>query len=138
MYVEQWRQTMDTQPPFGLAQIGQIAITVQDLARATAYYRDKLGMRFLFTASTLAFFDCAGTRLMLSTPEPGQAHSGNSIIYFTVGNIDVAYRELTERGVPFDDQPHVIANMGTYDLWMAFLRDSEHNLLGIMSEVPHP
>lgn len=128
---------MSSQQPFGLAQIGQIAITVQNLERAVAFYRDKLGMQFLFTASTLAFFDCAGTRLMLSTPEPGQAHSGNSIIYFTVPDIGAAYGKLTERGVSFDDQPHVIANMGSYDLWMAFLRDSEHNLLALMSEVPH-
>ena len=128
---------MDTRQTFGLAQIGQIAIVVQDLERAVAYYRDKLGMQFLFTAATLAFFDCAGTRLMLSTPEPGQHSSGNSIIYFTVGDIEASYRELSVRGVPFDDQPHIIANMGTYDLWMAFFRDSEHNLLGIMSEVPH-
>jgi methylmalonyl-CoA/ethylmalonyl-CoA epimerase len=110
---------------------------VQDLERAVPFYRDKLGMQYLFSASNLAFFDCAGTRLMLSTPEPGQAHSGNSIIYFTVGDIDAAYRELAGRGVSFDDQPHIIANMGTYDLWMAFFRDSEHNLLGIMSEVAH-
>jgi len=128
---------MGTHQTFGLAQIGQIAIVVQDLERAVAYYRDKLGMQFLFTAATLAFFDCAGTRLMLSTPESGQAHSGNSVIYFSVGDIESAYRELLARGVPFDDQPHIIANMGTYDLWMAFFRDSEHNLLGIMSEVPH-
>jgi catechol 2,3-dioxygenase-like lactoylglutathione lyase family enzyme len=128
---------MRTHQTFGLTQIGQIAILVQDLERAVAFYRDKLGMQYLFSAATLAFFDCAGTRLMLSTPEPGQADSGNSIIYFTVGDIDAAYRELAERGVSFDDQPHIIANMGTYDLWMAFFRDSEHNLLGIMSEVPH-
>jgi methylmalonyl-CoA/ethylmalonyl-CoA epimerase len=128
---------MESQQPFGLAQIGQIAIVVQDLERAVAYYRDKLGIQFLFTAGTLAFFDCAGTRLMLSTPEPGQNASGNSIIYFTVGDIEAAHRELSARGVPFDDQPHIIANMGTYDLWMAFFRDSEHNLLGIMGEVPH-
>ncbi len=128
---------MGTNQTFGLAKIGQIAISVQDLERAVPFYRDKLGMQYLFSASNLAFFDCAGTRLMLSTPEPGQAHSGNSIIYFTVGNIDAAYRELAERGVSFDDQPHIIANMGTYDLWMAFFRDSEHNLLGIMSEVAH-
>jgi methylmalonyl-CoA/ethylmalonyl-CoA epimerase len=128
---------METNQAFGLAQIGQIAISVQDLERAVAFYRDKLGMQYLFAASNLAFFDCAGTRLMLSTPEPGQAHSGNSIIYFTVADIDAAYRELSDRGVSFDDQPHIIADMGTYNLWMAFLRDSEHNLLGLMCEVPH-
>jgi methylmalonyl-CoA/ethylmalonyl-CoA epimerase len=128
---------MQTDQMFGLAQIGQIAITVQDLERAVAFYRDKLSMRFLFQVPALAFFDCAGVRLMLSTPEPGQAHSGNSILYFKVDDIDAAYRELATRGVAFDDQPHIIANMGTYDLWMAFFRDSEQNPLGIMSEVPH-
>ena len=128
---------MEAQRPFGLAQIGQIAITVQALERAVAFYRDTLGMQYLFTAGTLAFFDCAGVRLMLSTPEPGQGHGGNSIIYFTVADISAAYPELTARGVTFEDQPHIIADMGTYNLWMAFFRDSEHNLLGIMSEVPH-
>jgi methylmalonyl-CoA/ethylmalonyl-CoA epimerase len=128
---------METNQAFGLAQIGQIAMLVHDLERAVAFYRDRMGMQFLFSAGTLAFFDCAGTRLMLSTPEPGQAHSGNSIIYFTVDDINATYRELTSRDVSFDDQPHIIANMGTYDLWMAFFRDSENNLLGIMSEVPH-
>jgi methylmalonyl-CoA/ethylmalonyl-CoA epimerase len=128
---------MSADQTFGLAQIGQIAILVQDLERAVAYYRDKLGMQFLFAAPNLAFFDCAGTRLMLSTPEPGQAHSGNSVLYFKVDDIEAAYRELAARGAPFDDQPHIIANMGSYDLWMAFFRDSEHNLLSIMSEVQH-
>jgi catechol 2,3-dioxygenase-like lactoylglutathione lyase family enzyme len=128
---------METQQPFGLARIGQIAITVQDLERAVAFYRDNLGMRFLFRTPTLAFFDCAGVRLLLSAPEPGQADSGNSILYFTVDDINAACGELVARNVSFDDQPHVIADMGTYDLWMAFLRDSEHNLLGLMSEVPH-
>jgi catechol 2,3-dioxygenase-like lactoylglutathione lyase family enzyme len=128
---------MGADQSFGLAQIGQIAILVQDVDRAVAFYRDKLKMQYLFSASTLAFFDCGGVRLMLSAPEPGQEHAGNSIIYFKVDDIDAAYGELSERGVSFDDQPHIIANMGTYDLWMAFLRDSERNLLGIMSEVPH-
>jgi methylmalonyl-CoA/ethylmalonyl-CoA epimerase len=128
---------MGTDQTFGLAQIGQIAIAVHDLERAVAFYRNKLSMRFLFQVPSLAFFDCAGVRLMLSTPEPGQTHGGNSIVYFKVDDIDAAYRELSARGVAFDDQPHIIANMGTYDLWMAFFRDSEHNLLGIMSEVQH-
>ncbi|HEU5103116.1 MAG TPA: VOC family protein [Roseiflexaceae bacterium] len=128
---------MGADQPLGLAQIGQIAILVQDLGRAVAFYRDKLKMQYLFSASTLAFFDCAGVRLMLSMPEPGQEHAGNSIIYFKVDDIDAAYGELSARGVQFDDHPHIIANMGDYDLWMAFLRDSEHNLLGIMSEVAH-
>jgi len=120
----------------GLAQIGQIAMLVQDIDRAVAFYRDVLKMQYLFSASTLAFFDCAGVRLMLSMPEPGQEHAGNSIIYFKVDDIDAAYSELAARGVQFEDSPHLIANMDTYDLWMAFFRDSEGNLFGIMGEVP--
>ena len=122
---------------FGLTQIGQISIAAQDLERAVAFYRDRLGMRHLFSTPNLAFFDCGGIRLMLSLPEREQTEHGSSIIYFKVDAIEQAYQTLGERGVHFDDTPHVIANMGSYDLWMAFFRDSENNLLGIMSEVPH-
>jgi len=122
---------------FGLAQIGQIAIPVRDLERAVAFYRDKLGMRFLFSAGTLAFFDCGGVRLMLSTPERAEFDHPSSVLYFKVDTIDTAYQIMTARGVQFEDSPHLIANMDTYDLWMAFFRDSEQNLFGIMGEVPH-
>ena len=74
---------------------------------------------------------------MLSTPEPGQAHSGNSIIYFTVDDINAAYRELTARDVPFDGQPHMIAEHGPLCMDCVLSRTTEQNLLGIMSEVQH-
>ena len=122
---------------FGLSQIGQISVTVHDLERAIAFYRDKLGMRHLFTVPNLAFFDCGGIRLMLGVPEQGAHEHPGSIIYFKVDDIEQAYRTLSERRVHFEDAPHVIANMETYDLWMAFFRDSENNYLGIMSEVSH-
>ncbi len=121
---------------FGLAQIGQIAIRVHDLHRAVAFYRDQLGMQYMFTAPNLALFECRGIRLMLSVPEATEFDHPSSIIYFKVDNIDTAYQALTERGVPFDDRPHLIASMETYELWMAFFRDSEQNVLSIMSEVP--
>ncbi|HTP87268.1 MAG TPA: VOC family protein [Candidatus Acidoferrales bacterium] len=119
---------------FGLSAIGQVAITVSDLERAIAFYRDKLGMKFLFQVPNLGFFDCGGIRLMLDRPEkPGDAFS--SVIYFKVGDIESAHRELAGRGVGFEGEPHLIARMPDHDLWMAFLRDPDRNLLGLMSEV---
>lgn len=119
-----------------LSSIGQIAVHVQDLERATAFYRDTLGVPFLFKAPPgLAFFDAGGVRLMLSRPEGVEA-SGTSILYFKVEVIQAAYAELKSRGVRFVDEPHIIADMDTYDLWMAFFKDSEDNMHAIMSEVP--
>lgn len=120
---------------FGLAQIGQIAVTVHDFDRAVAFYRDTLGMAFLFQAPGLAFFDCAGVRLMLSPPErPEHDHPG-SVIYYKVDDLTLAYETLRGRGVAFIDAPHLIAQMADHDLWMAFFKDSEGNTLGLMSEV---
>jgi methylmalonyl-CoA/ethylmalonyl-CoA epimerase len=127
---------MTTPTTFGLSQIGQIAIPVQDLDRAVAFYRDALGLPFLFRVPNLAFFDAAGVRLMLSVPESAALERHSSILYFKVAEIGAAHQALRERGVRFDDEPHIIANMETYDLWMAFFRDSEDNLFGIMSEAP--
>ncbi len=119
----------------GLSQIGQISVSVKDVERATAFYRDQLGMRHLFTAPPgLSFFDCSGVRLMLSHPE-GQPQ-GSSILYFRVPDIQEAHGRLTGRGIRFHGAPHLIAQMDTYDLWMAFFSDSEDNVMAVMSEVP--
>jgi methylmalonyl-CoA/ethylmalonyl-CoA epimerase len=120
-----------------LSQIGQISVHVKDVERATGFYRDRLGIRFLFTAPPgLAFFDCSGLRLMLSRPEgPGQAQ-GSSTLYFRVPDLQQAYQTLQDRGVRFHDAPHLIARLGTYDLWMAFFYDSEDNIMALMSELP--
>jgi methylmalonyl-CoA/ethylmalonyl-CoA epimerase len=124
-----------TDPTFGLARIGQIAVNVHDLDRAIAFYRDLLGMRFLFRAPNLAFFDCDGLRLMLGLPErPEHDHPG-SILYFTVGDLPAAHATFVARGVTFLDAPHLIARMPDHELWMAFLTDTEGNTLGLMSEV---
>lgn len=120
---------------FGLAAIGQIGITVTDVDRAVAFYRDTLGMKLLFQVPNMGFFDCAGVRLMLSVSErPGETYS--SILYFKVPDILQAHRTMAGRGVAFEGEPHLIARMPDHDLWMAFFRDPDRNLLALMSEAP--
>ena len=127
---------MSTGTPIALNHIGQIAILVKDVPRATDFYREKLGMRYLFSAGNIAFFDCGGIRLMLDKPERPEA--GTSIIYFKVAATDAAHEQMRSRGVEFVDKPHLIAKLPDHDLWMTFFRDSESNLLGLMSEVRPP
>jgi predicted enzyme related to lactoylglutathione lyase len=123
---------------FGLSTIGQIAVNAHDLGRAVDFYRDQLGMKHLFTVPPqMAFFDCAGVRVMLSLPEKPEFDHPSSILYFKVDNIQQATQTLTDRGVQFEEQPVFVANMGSYDLWLASFRDSENNLLALMSEVAH-
>ena len=126
---------MSTSLP-SLARIGQVAIPARDIGRAVAFYRDVLGLRFLFEAPPkLAFFECGGVRLMLSEPEAGEAFQPGSVLYYLVEDLSAAHRALVERGATFVHEPHKIASMPDHDLWMAFLHDSEGNLVGMMSEV---
>jgi len=119
-----------------LSHIGQIAVPVKDLKRAVAFYRDTLGMPFLFQAGDrLAFFNCNGVRVMLDIPEAEFAHP-SSVLYFKVGDIQAAYGELKDKSVRFRGEPHVIAEMPDHTLWMAFFHDTEGNIMAIMSEVP--
>ncbi|MEW6157078.1 MAG: VOC family protein [Verrucomicrobiota bacterium] len=128
---------MNTSPTIGLTQLGQIAINVHDLPRALAFYRDTLGMKFLFQAGTMAFFDCGGLRLMLGIPEQPEFDHPSSILYFKVPDIERYYCEFTTRGVQFLSKPALIAKMPAYDLWMCFFKDSEGNTLSLYSEVTH-
>lgn len=118
----------------GLSQIGQIAVTVHDVDRAVAFYRDVLGMRLLFQVPNMAFFDCGGVRLMLAVPEPEHDHP-SSILYYKVADIQAAYETLSGRGVAFVDKPHLVARMPDHELWMTFFKDAEGNTLALMSEV---
>ena len=128
---------MTLTPDFGLSTIEQIAVNAQDIDRAVAFYRDKLGMKHLFSVPpSLAFFDCDGIRLMLSLPPKPEFDHESSIIYFKVEDIQGAYATLAERGVQFEEAPIFVADMGTYDLWLASFRDSENNLLALMAHVP--
>lgn len=124
-----------TTSTFGLSQIGQIAVNAQDLDRALAFYRDVLGMAFLFRVPNLAFFDCGGVRLMVGLPERPEFDHPSSVTYYTVADLPGAYDTLRARGVAFIDEPHLIARMPDHELWMAFFNDSEGNTLGLMSEV---
>ncbi len=129
---------MSNETPFGLGPITQIAVNVHDIERATKFYETTLGMKLLFQAPpNLAFFDCDGIRLMLSPPATPEFDHPSSIIYFKVTDIEAAARILNERGVSFVEKPTFVANMGSYDLWLASFRDSEGNILALMSEVPH-
>lgn len=121
--------------PFGLNRIGQISIIVHDVQKAIAFYRDTLGMKFLFEAPNLAFFDCGGVRLMLGPAEKPEFDHPGSILYYRVEDIQAAYDVLSSRGARFEGKPHVVARLPDHDLWMAFLRDVDQNLLALMSEV---
>ena len=120
---------------FGLSAIGQIAITVSDLPKATAFYRDTLGIPFLFEAAPgMAFFQAGDVRLMLGLPEK-ESRKFSSILYFRVGDINDAYHHLMKRGVPFTHEPRLIHRGSRTDLWLAFFADPDGNPLALMSEV---
>ena len=124
-----------TTPVLGLGVIGQIAMNATDIPRAVRFYRDALGMRLLFEVPPkMAFFDCAGVRLMLSLPENAEYDHPGSVLYFRVDDIVQAHATLRERGVPFSDEPHLIARMPDHELWMTFFRDTEGNTLALMAE----
>lgn len=114
-------------------RIAQIALPVRDLARATAFYRDVVGLPLLFEVPNLAFFDCAGTRLMLGAAEE-ERHNGASVIYYAADDARTEHERLAGLGVTVERGPHVIARLGTREVWMAFFTDSEGNTFAAMSE----
>ncbi len=116
--------------------IAQIAVNVHDVKRAIEFYRDTLGLRFLFEIQNAAFFDCGGIRLMLGLPEKPEFDHPASIIYYNVADIHAMYELLLSRGVRFEDKPHIVARLGEADLWLAAFRDVDNNLLALMSQVP--
>lgn len=121
--------------PFGLSTIGQVLVPVSDVERATAFYRDSLGLRFLFAFPGMAFFDADGVRLLLGEAEPSD-FEGRATLYFRVPDIHAAVAALEDRGVAFGDRPHVVHEDGAHELWMCFTKDPDGNNIGLMSEVP--
>ena len=117
-----------------LAALGQIALAVTDADRAQAFYRDTLGLPFLFRFGPLVFFDCAGVRLMLDGGEEGVRTASSGCLYFRIDDIADAHRTLQGRGIAFDDGPHLIAKMPDHELWMAFFKDPDGNQLALMEE----
>ena len=117
-----------------LSTIGQIAVNVHDIDRAVEFYQNKLGIKHLFTIPKMAFFDCAGINLMLAIPEKPEFDHPSSIIYFNVDDIQEVFGTLSANGVKFEEPPQLVARMDTYDLWLAFFRDTENNPLALMSK----
>lgn len=117
-----------------LGPIGQISRSVADIAAAEAWYRDVLGLSHLYTFGNLAFFDCGGTRLMLTAGDE-VAQTDQYIIYFRVDDIDAAHAALLERGAVFERGPHMIhRHADGVEEWMAFLKDNEGRFIGLMSQ----
>lgn len=119
----------------GISRLGQVSVNAHNLDRAVAFYRDTLGLPLLFTTGNMGFFDCGGVRLMLTLPEKPEFDHPGSVLYFSVPDIESAYRQLEAKNVRFEAKPHLIARLPAHDLWMAFFYDSENNLLALMSEI---
>jgi methylmalonyl-CoA/ethylmalonyl-CoA epimerase len=122
--------------PFGLDRIGQIYVTAHDLDRAVAFYRDRLGLRFLFQVPTMAFFQCGEVTVMLGTPESPEFDHKASILYYAVDDIEAAHRTLAGRGVPVRREPALTHRAADHELWIGFYEDSEGNMLGLMARKP--
>ena len=125
---------IDNKKQLELSSIGQISINTHDVNRAKEFYRDVLGLKFLFEAGNMAFFDCGGIRLMIAPPERPEIDHPGSILYYRVADIQSSYEILVMRGVKFDEKPNFVAHLKDHDLWLAAFSDSEGNMLGIMEE----
>ncbi len=120
-----------------ISAIKQVAVTVSDVQRALSFYRDILGLQFLFSPSeNLAFLQAGSVRLMLSTPQGAGAVGANSILYFQVADIEASHAALVVKGARSERAPQLAAKMQGHDLWIGFLRDPDGNLVGLMEEKP--
>ncbi len=118
-----------------VSEIGQIALTVSDVTKAKAFYRDVLGLKFLFDAGPHLAFLAAGTvRIMLTRPEGAGEAGKNSVLYFKTASVDAAFKAVVARGAKSEQTPHLIAKMPDHELWMGFVRDPDGNLIGLMEE----
>jgi methylmalonyl-CoA/ethylmalonyl-CoA epimerase len=118
-----------------IESLGQVALTVRDVEGSVAFYRDAVGLPFLFApAPTLAFLMIGDVRLMLSTAEGDFTPGGSTVLYLRVADIEAEYAALAARGVPFIDRPHLVARMPDHELWMCFLRDPDGHTLALMCE----
>lgn len=119
-----------------LGKIQQIALVQHDVEAAVPFYRDGLGLPLQFAMAGMAFFDAGGVRLMLTRPSSAELDHPNSVLYFEVPDCQAAYDALKARGVPFDDEPHLVGKTAQFELWMAFCRDPERNLIAISESRP--
>lgn len=119
-----------------LSEIGQIALTVHDLEEATAFYRDVLGIPFLFEVPGMTFFQCGDIRLMLGETDSEEPSAGTSILYYRVDDINSAHATLKKRGVEFVQDPVLVHTAEDHELWLAFFSDLDGNTLALMCEKP--
>jgi methylmalonyl-CoA/ethylmalonyl-CoA epimerase len=119
------------QPDVELSQVEQIAVIVHDVDRAVQFYRDVLGLPFLFQVPQMAFFQCGDVRLMLGIPSEPEFDHPSSIIYYRVADIEIAHQTLVARGVNFRSEPHVVHRAADHELWMAFFYDVDRNTLAL-------
>jgi methylmalonyl-CoA/ethylmalonyl-CoA epimerase len=122
------------EPQLAIQRIGQISVPVKDLVRATSFYRDILGLRLWLEVPGMAFFDCGGIRVMLAIAEDPEFDHRASILYYQVADIEAMHGSLVAQGVRILKDPHMIADMKAYELWMSFFRDTEDNVLALMCE----
>jgi predicted enzyme related to lactoylglutathione lyase len=122
-------------PEFKLSEIRQIAITVSEVETALVFYRDVLGLTFLFRPSPdLAFLSAGNVRIMLSTPQGAGTVGHNSILYFKVADIAATHAAILGRGAKNERNPQLAAKMPDHELWTGFVRDPDGNLVGLMEE----
>ena len=119
----------------GIEGIGQISIVVSDIDRAVEFYRDVLGLQYLFGFPGMAFFDCGGVRLYLARPEKPE-FDRTSILYYKVPDMAAAAASLKAKGVTFEQEPRAVHKDAKHELWLGFFKDTEGNNVALMSEVP--
>ena len=121
----------------GAGTIGQIHVTVTDIDRAVAFYRDVLGLPLLFRVpgQPMAFLDCDGVRLYLGVTED-PAFASRPLLYFRVREIEARHAELRAAGADLIDEPHVVHRDGGEELVVCFLRDPDGTTLALMEERP--
>lgn len=118
-----------------LSDIGQVAVVVSDVSKALPFYRDVLGLKFLFSAGPdLAFLQAGSVRIMLTPPEGGGQAGANSLMYFRVDDIEATQKAILARGAVNERDPRLIANMPDHELWIGFVKDPDGNLIGLMEE----
>jgi len=121
----------------GITGFAQVALNVRDLDRAVAFYRDVLGLTFLFSAPpSLAFLKCGPTRVMLNGNPQAAPPAGGPILYYAVADIQAAFAAITAKGAPIKEAPKAIATVGGREVWLGFTEDPDGRAVGLMSEVP--
>lgn len=115
-------------------KLGQVAVNVENVKRAVAFYRDVIKLSLLFEMDGLAFFQCGETRLLLSRPEREEFNHPSSVLYFQVDDLNMEVSRMKDSGAIFIDEPHMVAKVGDTETWMAFFKDTEGNTHALMAE----